>query len=62
MPDSNIMLTTTEVGKFLHLCPSTVRNWADSGILPCYVLGKRGDRRFKKAELELYLELSKNTD
>ena len=50
------MLTTTEVAHLLHVHPNTVRRWANKGLLPSYRLGTRGDRRFKRKEVETFIE------
>jgi len=50
------MLTTTEVAHLLHVHPNTVRRWANNGLLPSYRLGTRGDRRFKREEVEAFIE------
>ena len=50
------MLTTTEVAHLLHVHPNSVRQWANKGLLPVYRLGTRGDRRFKRKEVEAFIE------
>ena len=52
------MLTTTEVAHLLHVHPNTVRQWANKGLLPTYRLGTRGDRRFKREEVETFIKLN----
>jgi len=52
------MLTTTEVAHLLHVHPNTVRQWANKGLLPAYRLGTRGDRRFKRKEVETFIKSS----
>jgi excisionase family DNA binding protein len=49
------MLTTTEVALVLHVHPNTVRQWADKELIRAYRLGPRGDRRFKREDLEGFL-------
>ena len=44
-------LTLTEVSELLGIHPSTVRNWADQGVLPVHRT-QGGHRRFMRAELE----------
>jgi excisionase family DNA binding protein len=51
----NKMMTTSGVASMLHLHINTVRRWADQGILKGYRIGPRGDRRFKKDEIEFLL-------
>jgi len=49
------MMTTTEVAHVLHVHPNTVRQWADKDLIRAYRLGPRGDRRFKREDLEGFL-------
>lgn len=49
------MLTTTEVAYLLHVHPNTVRQWANRGLLPAYRLGTRGDRRFRREDIDTFL-------
>jgi excisionase family DNA binding protein len=49
------MLTTNEVAHFLGVHPNTVRKWANKELLHAYRLGSRGDRRFKREDLDDFL-------
>ena len=49
------MLTTTEVAYFLNVHPNTVRQWANKDLLHAYRLGPRGDRRFKREDVDSFL-------
>lgn len=49
------LLTISEVAKQLHVHRNTVRTWANQGLLPTYRVGPRGDRRFKKRDVELFV-------
>ncbi len=40
------LITITEAASFLHVHPNTLRKWCDRGLVPCYRIGMRGDRRF----------------
>jgi len=51
----NNMLTTSGVAKLLHIHINTVRRWSNQGILKPYRLGPRGDRRFKREDVMVYL-------
>lgn len=53
-PDA--MLTTSEVAQLLNLHVNTVRRWSNSGILRAYRVGPRGDRRFRKKDVDGFLE------
>ena len=49
------LLTVTQVAQLLNVHPHSVRRWADSGLLDCYRIGFRGDRRFKSDDVEAFL-------
>ena len=53
---SSRLLTITEVAQILNAHPNTVRRWADDGIITCYRLGVRGDRRFDSDEVKTFLK------
>ena len=53
------MLTTAEVAHLLHVHPNTVRNWANNALLHAYRLGTRGDRRFRREEVDDLLRESR---
>jgi len=54
-PTNSRMLTTAEVAHLLHVHPNTVRHWANKELLHAYRLGTRGDRRFKREEVDDFL-------
>jgi len=55
------MLTVGEVARMLHIHENTVRRWSNRGVMKSYRISERGDRRFKKAEVEdLLTRLNKN--
>ena len=54
------MLTTTEVARFLHVHPNTVRQWANKELLHAYRLGTRGDRRFKHEDVNSFITRGDN--
>jgi len=39
-------MSITSVAAMLGLHPNTIRRWADEGLIPCFRLGPRQDRRF----------------
>ena len=49
------LLTVTQVAHRLNAHPHSVRRWADSGLLHCYRIGFRGDRRFKAEDMDAFL-------
>ena len=50
--DINPMLTTSDVARILNVHINTVRRWSNQGILKSYRIGSRGDRRFKKEDID----------
>ncbi|MBN2045389.1 MAG: helix-turn-helix domain-containing protein [Anaerolineales bacterium] len=48
-------LTLKDVSELLGIHPSTVRNWADQGVLPVHRT-QGGHRRFLRAELDLWMQ------
>ena len=55
------MLTVTDVAKMLNAHNNTIRRWADQGIIKSYRINRRGDRRFRREDIMLFLaELNSN--
>ena len=52
-------LTLKEVAGYLHLHERTIYNWAQEGAIPAAKLG--GTWRFRKAEIDAWVEKHKNT-
>ena len=50
------MLTVRDVSRILNIHVNTVRRWADQGILRAYRITNRGDRRFKKEDIDHFLD------
>lgn len=46
------MLTTSEVARILNVHINTVRRWSNQGTLRSYRIGSRGDRRFRKDDVD----------
>jgi excisionase family DNA binding protein len=46
------MLTTSEVAKILDVHINTVRRWSNQGSLASYRIGSRGDRRFRRSDVD----------
>ena len=53
--DMNTMLTTREVAQFLNVHINTVRRWSNQRILMAYRISPRGDRRFKRQDIDSFL-------
>jgi len=53
------LMTINEVARFLKVTTTTIRRWTDSGLLKCYRIGKKKERRFDKNEVLDYLKRDK---
>lgn len=49
-------LTTQEAVHYLRVHPETVRRWAREGVNPAAKLGRRGGFRFKREDLDRFLQ------
>ena len=49
------MLTTSEVAVILNVHINTVRRWSNQGTLKSFQLGPRGDRRFRREDIDTFL-------
>ena len=49
------MLTASELAELLNVHINTVRRWSNRGILKAYRVGPRGDRRFSKEDVDIFL-------
>jgi excisionase family DNA binding protein len=54
------MLTTSEVASILNVHINTIRRWSNQGTLKAYQLGPRGDRRFRREDIEEFLAIHRN--
>ena len=52
----NSMLTIAETAHLLSVHINTVRRWSDQGMLKSYRIGTRGDRRFRREDIDSFLE------
>lgn len=50
------LLTLKEAASLLNCHPNTLRLWDKNGYLKAIRIGKRGDRRYKKADVKKLLE------
>jgi len=53
------LLTLKQASKLLNCHPNTLRAWDKSGYLKAIRIGKRGDRRYKKEDIDKILRHSK---
>ena len=49
------MLTTGEVARLLNVHASTVRRWSSWRILKAYRIGPRGERRYRRDDVAIFL-------
>jgi excisionase family DNA binding protein len=49
-------LTTLEAAAYLQVHIETMRRWAREGVIPAAKLGNRGGFRFKREDLDQFLE------
>ena len=49
------MLTTSEVARILNVHINTVRRWSNQGDIKSYRIGSRGDRRFRREDVNALL-------
>ena len=54
--DNQLMLSTSEVSQLLGVHTNTVRRWSNKGLIRAYRIGTRNDRRFKRKDIEEFLE------
>lgn len=50
------MLTVKEVADLLNIHPNTLRRWSEQGRIVTYKINSRGDRRFKRSDIEKFLD------
>jgi len=50
------MLTVPEVARLLNVHTNTLRRWSDRGIIRAYRINRRGDRRFLREDIALFLQ------
>lgn len=53
------VLTLKQASELLSCHPNTLRKWEQEGIVKCYRLGLRGDRRFRKEDILSLLKKNK---
>jgi len=55
-PEIDVMLRVGQVAQRFGLHPNTVRRWNAKGILKSYRISPRGDRRFRRQDLDSFLK------
>jgi len=49
------MLTVSEVAQLLYVHSNTLRRWTEKGMIKAYRIGPRGDRRFRREDIDVLL-------
>ena len=55
LPD---LLTVREVSELLRVSPLTIKRWGKRGKLPAIRINSRGDRRYKKEQVQWLLGIN----
>lgn len=50
------LLTVRQAARLLGVHANTVRSWTDAGVLTCLRINSRGDRRYRRNEIEAFIE------
>jgi excisionase family DNA binding protein len=56
MSDSQELLDIGQAARFLNVSETSLRRWTNSGRLACLRVGRRRERRFRRAELLAFME------
>ena len=56
MSDQDEWIRTPEAARYLGVHIETMRRWARDGVIPAAKLGNRGGFRFKRTDLDRFLE------
>lgn len=56
----NNLLKLSEAAELLNVHPNTLRKWDKKGILKAVRFGERGDRRYRKEDLDKFTNKHKN--
>jgi len=59
MADQGLM-TLDEAAAYMGVAKITLRRWTRKGELPCVRIGKRGDRRFRREDLDAYIRANRS--
>lgn len=49
------LLNVKEAAAFLNVSEMTIRRWTNAGLLPCFRIGKKRERRFEPRQLQEYI-------
>jgi excisionase family DNA binding protein len=56
MTEANELLDIGDAARFLNVSETSLRRWTNAGALPCLRVGRRRERRFRRADLLAFLE------
>jgi excisionase family DNA binding protein len=56
MSDADELLTIEQAAGFLNVSEASLRRWTNSGQLACLRVGRRRERRFRRADLLAFME------
>jgi len=56
--DPDALLTPSQAAELLNIHTNTLRRWSNRGILETYCIGTRGDRRFRRRDIDKLLRKS----
>jgi excisionase family DNA binding protein len=54
--DAIELLDISEAAQFLNVSETSLRRWTNDGLLPCLRIGRRRERRFRRADLLAFME------
>jgi transcriptional repressor of dcmA and dcmR len=54
--DAIDLLDIAEAARFLNVSETSLRRWTNAGLLPCLRIGRRRERRFRRADLLAFME------
>jgi excisionase family DNA binding protein len=54
--DAIELLDIGEAAQFLNVSETSLRRWTNDGLLPCLRIGRRRERRFRRADLLAFME------
>jgi diguanylate cyclase (GGDEF)-like protein/excisionase family DNA binding protein len=60
--DAQSLLTVAQAATLLGVHPNTIRTWTDAGRLTAYRINARGDRRFRRGDVERLLVEDRGAD
>jgi diguanylate cyclase (GGDEF)-like protein/excisionase family DNA binding protein len=60
--DASALLTVAQAATLLGVHPNTIRTWTDAGRLTAYRINARGDRRFRRGDVERLLVEDRTAD